>query len=64
MSTTVDEIIELIVCGRTMPKTRVKYPCSICYKAVRNNQEVSNVIRVTYGFITSVMGPLIRNMKF
>ena len=21
-----------------MPQTRVKYPCSICYKAVRNNQ--------------------------
>ena len=38
MSTTVDVIIERIVCGRTMPKTRVKYPCSICYKAVRNNQ--------------------------
>ena len=38
MFITVDEIIERIVCGRTMPKTRVKYPCSICYTAVRNNQ--------------------------
>ena len=37
-SISIDEIIDRIMSGRTMPKTRVKYPCSICYKAVRNNQ--------------------------
>ena len=37
-SNTVNEIIDCIVSRHTMPKIQVKYPCSICYKAVRNNQ--------------------------
>ena len=37
-SISIDEIIDRIMSGRIMPKTRVKYPCSICCKAVRNNQ--------------------------
>ena len=39
MKIPVENIIESILNGRILPRSRIKHPCSICYKSVKSNHK-------------------------